>query len=173
MIEIVCVGGLLITDYKTNVAAVECNSSLLNPDQLGDEMPTFPEGTSSYLSRHLNEEVWNELRDKEDSYGFTFKQAIFSGCKNPDSGVGMYAGSPNSYPTFSPLFKPVIDEYHKRVPGQKQLSDMDHISYRNSFNPFERSAESLIVSSRIRLARNLEGFPLVPGLSREQRLEVE
>ena len=72
-------------------------------------MPTFPEGTNSYLSRNLNTDVWNELKDKSDSYGFTFKQAIFSGCKNLDSGVGMYAGSPDSYPTFSPLFKPTID----------------------------------------------------------------
>ena len=136
-------------------------------------MPTFPEGTNSYLSRNLNTDVWNELKDKSDSYGFTFKQAIFSGCKNLDSGVGMYAGSPDSYPTFSPLFKPTIDQYHKRQPGQTQPRDMDYQEFARNFAPFSQTEETLIVSTRIRLARNLEGFPLVPGLSREQRLEVE
>ena len=112
MFEFVCVGGLLIT-----VGAVECGINVQSPDQLGNELPTFPAGTNSYLSRYLTEEVWNELKDKSDSYGFTFKQAIFSGCHNTDSGVGVYAGSPDSYPTFSPLFKPIIDDYHKRVSG--------------------------------------------------------
>ena len=134
MIQLVCVGGLLITN-ESSVSAIECNSSLQSPDQIGDDMPTFPKGTNSYLSRHLNEDVWNKLKDKSDSYGFTFKQAIFSGCKNTDSGVGMYAGSPDSYPTFSPLFKPVIDEYHNRVSGQKQPRDMDHIEYARNFVP--------------------------------------
>lgn len=72
-------------------------------------MPTFEEGISSYLSRNLSEDVWTELADKEDKYGFSFKQAIFSGCQNPDSGVGVYAGSPDSYSAFSSLFDPIVD----------------------------------------------------------------
>ena len=56
------------------------------------------------LSQNVNDEIWNELGEKVDSYGFSFKQAIFSGCQNVDSGVGVYAGSPDSYKSFAPFF---------------------------------------------------------------------
>lgn len=69
-----------------------------------DGFPVFPPGTKSLLSKHLSREVWYELKDKEDSVGFTFKNAIFSGCQNTDSGVGVYAGSHDSYHSFAPLF---------------------------------------------------------------------
>ena len=105
----------LITTYA---AATECTSELTSPDAV-TSLPTFPGGESSYLSRNLSQEVWNELGDKTDSYGFSFKQAIYSGCKNPDSGVGVYAGSPDSYDVFSSLFTPIIDQYHNREPGAK------------------------------------------------------
>ena len=38
---------------------------------------------------------------------------------------------------------------------------------------FSASDASMIKSTRIRVGRNLAGFPLGPGVSREQRLEVE
>jgi hypothetical protein len=48
------------------------------------------------------------MKDKKDKYGFTFKQAIFSGAKWTESGVGVYAGSHDSYYAFAPLFDKVI-----------------------------------------------------------------
>jgi len=48
------------------------------------------------------------LKDKKDKYGFTFRQVIFSGSKWPESGVGVYAGSHDSYYTFAPFFDKVI-----------------------------------------------------------------
>jgi len=63
--------------------------------------PTFPEGTKSLLKKHLTREIWNELKGKLDKVRFTFKAAIFSGCKNTDSGIGVYAGSHDSYSTFA------------------------------------------------------------------------
>jgi hypothetical protein len=44
------------------------------------------------------------LKNSKDSNGFSFKEAIFSGCKNTDSGIGVYAGSHDSYKAFSALF---------------------------------------------------------------------
>ena len=66
------------------------------------------------LAQHMDRDLWLKLGERKDMYGFTFKQAIFSGCKNPDSGVGVYAGSPDSYTTFSELLDPVINQYHSR-----------------------------------------------------------
>ena len=39
--------------------------------------------------------------------------------------------------------------------------------------PFEAKEASLIKSTRIRVGRNLAGYPLGPGLSKEQRVEIE
>ena len=60
----------------------------------------------------MTEEIWDELKDVKDEFGFTFQEAIFSGCKNVDSGVGVYAGSPDTYRAFAPLFDKVIEAYH-------------------------------------------------------------
>ena len=67
----------------------------------------------SLLCKFLTQDVWDRLKDTKDSSGFSFKEAIFSGSKNPDSGIGVYAGSANSYEAFAPLFEPIVEDYHK------------------------------------------------------------
>jgi arginine kinase len=47
--------------------------------------------------------------------------------------------------------------------------DASHVSC----PPFDQEQASLIVSTRIRVGRNLADYPLGPQLSREQRKEVE
>jgi hypothetical protein len=76
---------------------------LKNPEEIVG-FPLFPEGTKSLLMKHLSRDVWAELHDAKDKHGFTFKQAIFSGCQNTDSGIGLYAGSHDSYHAFAALF---------------------------------------------------------------------
>lgn len=68
----------------------------------------FPPGTKSLLSKYCTKEVWIANKKKKDAFGFSFKQAIFSGCKNIDSGIGVYAGSHDSYKAFAQLFDPII-----------------------------------------------------------------
>ena len=48
----------------------------------------------------------------KDKSGFSFKQCIFSGCQNVDSGVGVYAGSHDSYITFVDFFDKIVEAYH-------------------------------------------------------------
>lgn len=38
---------------------------------------------------------------------------FYSGVKNLDSGVGIYAPDPESYNVFAELFNPIIEDYHK------------------------------------------------------------
>jgi len=97
---------------------------LSSPDDLIG-FPLFPEGTNSLLSKHLSKEVWTELKDSKDKHGFSFKQAIFSGCKNTDSGIGVYAGSHDSYHAFVPLFDNIIESYHSHKKDDKHISNMD------------------------------------------------
>ena len=38
--------------------------------------------------------------------------------------------------------------------------------------PLPADEQAMIVSTRIRVGRNLEGYPLAPGISNEQRVEI-
>ena len=76
------------------------------------EYPTFPDGCTSKLCKHLSKEVFETLKDKRTGNGFTLQQAIHSGVENPDSGIGVYAGDEESYTVFAPLLDPIIEDYH-------------------------------------------------------------
>ena len=106
---------------KTNIKAGDHLKSY--QDLTG--MPVFPAGTKSLLSKHLTRDVWNLHKNAKDDFGFTFKQAIFSGCKNIDSGIGVYAGSPDCYSRFSNLFRPIIEDYHKVNVSDGHVTNMD------------------------------------------------
>ncbi len=68
--------------------------------------------------------IWEKNCDSKDIYGYTFKQAIFSGCKNIDSGIGVYAGSEDSYDAFKDFFDQIVEDYHKHKKSDKHVSDM-------------------------------------------------
>ena len=130
------VAGALIATYAS---ATECTSALTSYDQV-TSMPTFPGGESSYLSRNLSEDIWGKYADVKDSYGFSFKQAIYSGCVNPDSGVGVYAGSPDSYSAFNDLYDPIIQQYHNFGADQKHPhKELSYIPLLDTLLPIGKS----------------------------------
>jgi len=45
-----------------------------------NSFPFFPPGTNSLLMKCLTSQIWSKYKDMKDKSGFTFKQAIFSGC---------------------------------------------------------------------------------------------
>ena len=87
---------------------VICGPTLADPTSLKGKKLVFPEGTKSLLSKYCTQEVWLANKKLKDKFGFSFKQAVFSGCKNTDSSIGVYAGSHDSYTTFGSLFNPII-----------------------------------------------------------------
>ena len=139
-------------------------SHLTKPEDI-ENFPEFPEGTKSLLMKNLTPQIWEQLKDKKDQHGFSFRQAIFSGCKNTDSSIGLYAGSHDSYTTFAPLFDKVVLDYHKHGKTAKHVSDMN--ASKLNAPPFNEEDSKMIVSTRIRVGRNLAEFPLGPGLTGE------
>jgi hypothetical protein len=92
---------------------------------------------------------------------------ILSGSQNVDSGIGVYAGAHSAYYTFSDLFDPIIEDYHQHGKKAKHVSNMDHTQLKCP--PFSADEAAMILSTRIRVGRNLAEFPLGPGISKEQR----
>ena len=147
-----------------------CGPHLQSPEEI-KEFPYFPSGTTSILSQVLTRDVWDQLKDKKDKYGFTFKQAIFSGAKWTESGVGIYAGSHDSYYAFAPLFDKAIYKYHGHAKTDKHISDMDYTKL--NCPKFPADEDKMINSTRIRVGRNLADYPLGSAVTREQRKEIE
>ena len=135
-----------------------------------DQFPKFPPGCTSQLCKHMSAEVFEQLRDKKTTAGFTLHQAINSGVSNPDSSIGVYAGDEESYTTFAPLFDPVIEDYHGFTKTDQHRSNLNPDDL-NAPNPDPEG--DYIVSTRIRVGRNLAGLPLGPAISRQQRNQVE
>jgi hypothetical protein len=111
------------------------------------------------------------LKDTKDKTGFTFKQAIYSGSKWTESGVGVYAGSHDSYTAFAPLFDKIILDYHGHSKTAKHFSDMDYTKL--NCPKFPADEDAMINSTRIRVARNFADYPLGSNVTKEQRLEIE
>ncbi|KAJ7373626.1 hypothetical protein OS493_011234 [Desmophyllum pertusum] len=145
--------------------------------QTSDDM-SYPKEFSSpdcnpkmLLKKYLTREMFDSLKDKKTSGGFTLANLINSGLKNLDSSNGVYAGDEESYTVFAPLLNPIIEEYHNPY----KLAD----GHTSDMNPEKVDAPdpdpegAFIRSTRIRVARNLKGYPLAPNLSKQQRVELE
>jgi len=130
--------------------------------------PAFTAGCASLLCRHLTPQVWEELKNLETGSGFTAADLIRSGVEHQESSVGVYAGDAESYDLFSPLLTPVLWDYHgssgPHPAPDYSLTDLPELS---------ASATHKILSTRVRVGRNLAGFPLGPAISPSQRREVE
>lgn len=140
----------------------------MRSDTTTGERPVFSETCRSLLKRYLTEEIWQQLANTETANGYSFAQAIRSGVEQQDSSIGIYAGDEESYQLFAPLLGPIIHAYHGSA-GPHPASDFSD----DQLPAVSSEATARIVSSRIRVGRNLAGFPLGPGISRAQRRLVE
>jgi len=132
--------------------------------------PKELKNSKSLLAKYLTPEVFEKLKDRTTANGYTLAQAINSGVQNPDSGIGAYVGDEESYTTFKELFDPIIEEYH----GFKSTN-----KHKSNFNPDDLNAPNpdpenkYIISTRIRVGRNIKDIPLGTAISSEQRNKIE
>ncbi|XP_075742625.1 arginine kinase-like isoform X1 [Rhipicephalus microplus] len=124
----------------------------------------------SLLKKYLTKEVFDKLKTRKTGMGATLLDVIQSGVENLDSGVGIYAPDAESYRVFADLFDPVIQDYHKFKPTDRHpptsfgdLSTLKNVDPTNDF----------VVSTRIRCARSLQGYPFNPCLTETQYREME
>merc|ERR1712168_1283743 len=145
------------------------------PDATIDGFPPtympFPNVQSkhSLVAKHLTEEKWNKLCGIETATSkFTLAKAIACAVQFPDQHCGIYAGDEDSYKDFADVFDPIIMEYHGLKGDFKHHSDMDDSKIIGQINP-----EAPVHSTRIRVGRSIEGFGLSPGITKQQRKDVE
>ncbi len=130
--------------------------------------PVFPESSACLAKKHLSFEVFKTLDGLATDSGYTLEKAVRSGIENHDSSMGIYAGDAESYEIFSLIFHPVIREYHNLAENENHISD-----FRATSLPDPDPENRYIVSTRIRIARNIAGFNFTPHISLRQRSRLE
>ena len=124
----------------------------------------------SLLDKYLTPELKAELSGLKTSNGVTLDDIIRSGRKNPDSSIGVYAGDAEAYALFALLFDLIINEYHQYGHDGRHARDFDPSHLRVAgFN----ATDERIVSTRIRVGRNIDGFAFPPAITAERRAALE
>lgn len=130
---------------------------------------TNEQNPNMLMKKHATEEVQNKLSGLSTKSGWTLQKAIQSGIDNPDSSIGVYAGDPESYTLFSPLFDPIIREYHNYdMSGHKSDFSLEGMETQN-LDPEGK----YVISTRVRVGRNFAKYPFPSAISAEDRAAME
>ena len=127
----------------------------------------FPEikSKNSLVAKHVTKEKWERLKGHVTKHsGFTLAKAIACAVEFDNQHCGIYAGDWDSYKDFADVFDPIIQEYHGISADSTHTSDMDSSKITGSV------PDGTVKSTRIRVGRNLEGYGLSPGITKQHRL---
>jgi len=134
-------------------------------------MTDMPEIKSkhSLVAKYVTAPLWEKLSGVvTKTAGFTLAKAIACAVQFDDQHCGIYAGDWDSYKDFSEVFDPLIQEYHGISADAVHTSDMDATKIKGNIDP-----TAPVKSTRIRVGRNIDGFGLSPGITKDQRVGVE
>ena len=104
-------------------------------------------------------------------------RCVRSGVEFPDSSIGCYACQPEDYARFKPFFSKVVAKHHDVAEGATHVSDwglhnVDGLPDNSVLCLSELGVPSSL-SIRVRVARNLQDFPLPAAMTKEQRCGLE
>jgi len=135
---------------------------------MSGEFPVI-KSANSLVAKHVTKERWDKLKAVETkTCGFTLAKACACAIEFDNQHCGIYAGDWDSYKDFADVFDPIIQEYHGISATSKHTSDMDASKITGNIDP-----AAPVHSTRIRVGRNIDGFGLSPGITKQQRIDVE
>merc|ERR1712110_39097 len=141
---------------------------LSSANMSGDSFPDI-KSKHSLVAKYVTKPIWDKLSSvKTATSGFTLGQAIACAVEFDNQHCGIYAGDWDSYKVFADVFDPLIQEYHGIAPDAVHTSDMDVTKIKGNIDP-----AAPVHSTRIRVGRSIDGFGLSPGITKQQRLDVE
>ena len=129
--------------------------------------PVFDPASTCLARKHLTKAYWLKARDLRSRSGCTLQDMLRSGVENSDSEIGVYAGDADCYEVFSGFLDPLLADYHGL---DKELFHVTSAALEVGDLNLKSNE---ILSTRIRVARNLQGHPFTPRISRRQRSHLE
>ncbi|XP_076030822.1 arginine kinase-like [Oratosquilla oratoria] len=125
----------------------------------------------SLVKKYLTRDVYDKIKERVTPNGASLLDVINSGVENVDSNIGIYAPDAESYSIFRELFDPIIDEYHGGF-GPSSCHPRLDFGHANSLGDLNSKGD-FVVSTRVRCARSIEGYPFNPLLTSEHYAELE
>jgi arginine kinase len=124
----------------------------------------------SLLKKFLTRPVFDTLKYRLTPSGASLLDVIQSGVQNLDSSIGVYAPDASAYSVFDLLFDPIIESYHHFNPTsiQPQTFFGDASAFQNL-----DAENKYVLSTRIRCARSLLGYPFNPLLTEREYNDME
>merc|ERR1712123_515608 len=123
----------------------------------------------SLVKKHVTKERWDRVKDiSTKTCGFTIAKACACAIEFDNQHRGIYAGDWDCYKDFAEIFDAVIQDYHGISATDKHTSDMDVTKVTGNIDP-----AAPVHSTRIRVGRSIDGFGLSPGITKQQRIDVE
>jgi creatine kinase len=137
-------------------------------------LPKWTPKHKSLMAKCLTQSVFDQLKDKKTSKGYTLSNAIQTGVETPHLGVGLTCGDEESFEVFKDLIYPVIKGWHKGYDAATMTHPTDLNAENLTFSAEqEKLFDEYVVSTRIRAARNISGFGLPAGTNAADRAGVE
>jgi len=146
-----------------------------------DDIPLeLPEMLSKHSlgTKYTSKELYAKYaKHRTKTTGSSLYDCLICSIKDPHCETGIYAFDEDCYTDFNDIFDKVIVDYHKiqekRELAKKNnkplhISDLDVTKIKGNIDK-----EVPVVSTRIRVGRNIKGYGLSPGITKKQRLEVE
>merc|ERR1712038_1159442 len=135
---------------------------------MSGEFPVI-KSTKSLVATHVTKERWDKLKNIETkTCGFTIAKACACAIEFDNQHCGIYAGDWDCYKDFSEIFDAIIQDYHGISADAKHTSDMDASKITGNIDPAVP-----VHSTRIRVGRSIDGYGLSPGITKQQRIDVE
>ncbi len=126
-------------------------------------------GAAMLLHKHLTPELTSRLEKLKTRNGWTLRKAMQSGLDHEDSQMGVYAGDSETYALFSPLLHPIIRDHSGcNLGGHTSDFSLDGLPQ----GDLDPSGE-FIISTRIRVGRNLARYAFPPAIGARARAELE
>lgn len=120
------------------------------------------------MARHFPIEYFKQ-QDPQDQK--EIMQIVGPGLLNSDSEVGAYARRTTDYDDYAPVLEPIIKDYHSLPEGFSYSSDWNIEGTNLDLKDIDPELSE--VSMRVRVARNVEGWPMTPSMTREDRVNFE
>lgn len=127
------------------------------------------------LKKVVNKELWAKAKARRTPYGASLWDCLKSGIIMPDSKMGIYACDRESYDVFEDVFQPMILKYFNTTSFHcgKDYGDLSKKECRDKLDLAAVDTDKLIVSTRVRVARNVDGVAYAAKISPEDRVKVE
>lgn len=125
------------------------------------------------MAKHFDVDYFNTLSSGEKD---DLLRCCRSGIANPDSKMGVYAMQTTDYERFRPFFSSVLADNHGVSSGAKHVNNWDLTGVDGLPADGLLDLEKLGVPSlsmRVRVGRNLNGFPLPGGMTHADRVQLE